>query len=182
MPETAATASIVPEACLRYVGMETESEVACDPVERGAVRRFAQAIMDEDPIFWGPTRNNARYGGPVAPPLFTAHMFRRAFGSEDPLAKNARNPDFDGLAATSTQGLPELEPLRGYALLNGGIEVELFRYARHGETVKLKSRYASITGKDTSKGPMIFVTIESEYRTGAGELLLRTRRTQIRRK
>ena len=181
MPETALPA-IVPEACLQYVGMESETEVACDPVERGAVRRFAQAIMDEDPIFWSPTKNNERYGGPVAPPLYPANAFRRPFGAEDPLAKHARNPDFDGIAATSAQGLPELEPLRGYALLNGGIEVELLRYARHGETVKLKSRYASITGKETRKGPMIFVVIESEYRTGAGELLMKMRRTLIRRK
>ena len=178
----AASKAIVPEACLRYVGMESETEIACDPVERGAVRRFAQAIMDEDPIFWGPAKNNARYGGPVAPPLYTAHIFRRPFGAEDPIQKNARNPDFDGLGATASQGLPELEPLRGYALLNGGIEVEFFRYARHGESVSLKSRYASITGKETSKGPMIFVVIESEYRTTDGELLIKTRRTQIRRK
>jgi hypothetical protein len=182
MPESVAATSIVPEACNRYVGMESETEVACDPVERGAVRRFAQAIMDEDPIFWGPSKNNARYGGPVAPPLYTAHIFRRPFGTEDPLTKNADNPDFDGLGATASQGLPPIEPLKGYALLNGGIEVEFFRYARHGETVKLKSRYAGITGKETSKGPMIFVVIESEYRTGDGELLIKARRTQIRRK
>jgi acyl dehydratase len=183
MPESAASsASIVPEACNRYIGMESTTEVACDPVERGAVRRFAQAIMDEDPIYWEPTKNNERFGGPVAPPLYTAHIFRRPFGTEDPLTRNAHNPDFDGLGATASQGLPELEPLKGYALLNGGIEVEFLRYARHGETVSLKSRYASITGKETSKGPMIFVVIESEYRTGGGELLIRTRRTQIRRK
>jgi hypothetical protein len=183
MPESYATAaSIVPDACQKYVGMESESELACDLVERGAIRRFAQAIMDEDPIFWEPCENNKRYGGPVAPPLYPAHIFRRPFGTEDPLTKNALNPDFDGVGATASQGLPEVEPLRGYGLLNGGIEVEFFRYARHGETVKLKSRYASITGKETSKGPMIFVVIESEYRTGTGDLLIRTRRTQIRRK
>jgi hypothetical protein len=182
MSQSAATDSIVPEACLKYIGMESETETACDPVERGAVRRFAQAIMDEDPVYWGPVKNNERYGGPVAPALYTAHIFRRPFGSEDLLTSKARDPDFDGIGATAAQGLPEIEPLRGYALLNGGIEVEFFRYARHGETVRLKSRYAAITGKETSKGAMIFVVIESEYRTGAGELLIKTRRTQIRRK
>lgn len=173
---------VLPEGCKAYVGLESQTEVACDPVERGAVRRFSQAIMDEDPIFSVPVKSNSRYGGAVAPPLYAAHMFRRAFGTPDPLTINANNPDFDGLGATSSQGLPEIKPLEGYALLNGGMDVELFQYARHGETVVLKSRYASITGKDTSKGPMIFVVIESEYRNGAGELLIRTRRTQIRRK
>ena len=174
--------STVAEACRKYIGIESETETACDAVERGAVRRYAQAIMDEDPIFSEPCANNARYGGPVAPPLYPTHLMRRPFGAPDPIQENARNPDFDGLSLGSTSGLPEIEPLKGYALLNGGSEIELFRYARHGETVTVKSRYADITQKETSKGPMIFVVLESEYRNGAGELLLRARRTLIRRK
>ena len=163
--------------------MQSETEVACDTVERGGVRRYAQAIMNEDPIFARPCENNVRFGGPVAPPLFPTHMFRRAFGKTDPIQDNANNPDFDGIvAATSAQGLPALEPLEGYALLNGGSEIEFFRYARHGETVKLTSRYADITEKETSKGPIVLVVIESEYCNGEGDLLIRTRRTQIRRK
>ena len=169
------------EALRRYIGVETAEETACDPVERGAVRRYAQAIMDEDPIFDAPCANNARFGGPVAPPLFPTHMFRRAFGAPDPIQAHARDADYDGLGATSAAGLPALEPIKHLALLNGGSEIELYRYARHGENVKQRSRYADIVEKETSKGPMVFVTIETEYRTGAGELLMKTRRTQIRR-
>ena len=173
--------ALLTEALQKYIGLESESETACDPVERGAVRRYAQAIQDEDPIFWDPCSNNARYGGPVAPPLFPTHMFRRTFGAADPLQERARDPDFDGLASAASSGLPELEPIRHLALLNGGAEIEFFRYARHGETVKLRSRYADIVEKDSSKGPMLFVTIEAEYRNGDGELLIKARRTQIRR-
>lgn len=170
------------EAVRKYIGIESVTEFACDAVERGAVRRYAQAIMDEDPIFSAPCANNARYGGPVAPPLFPTHLMRRPFGAPDPIQDNACNPDFDGLSLRTSSGLPEIEPLKGYALLNGGSEIEFFRYARHGETVTVKSRYAGVTQKETSKGPMIFVVLESEYRNGAGELLIRARRTQIRRK
>lgn len=175
--------SALSEALKKYVGMQSESEVAFDSVERSAVRRYAQAIMYEDPIFNAACDNNARYGGPVAPPLFPTHLFRRPFGAPDPIQDNAKNPDFDGIvAATSSQGLPELEPLVGYALLNGGSEIEFFQYARHGDTITLTSRYADITEKETSKGPIILVVTESEYRNDAGDLLIRTRRTQIRRK
>ena len=173
--------ALLTEALKKYIGLQSESEFACDPVERGAVRRYAQAIQDEDPIFSEACANNARFGGPVAPPLYPTHMFRRAFGAPDPLQLRARDPDFDGLGATSAQGLPELEPIRHLALLNGGSEIEFFRYARHGETVKLRSRYADIVEKETSKGPMLFVTIETEYRNGDDELLMTTRRTLIRR-
>jgi acyl dehydratase len=173
--------ALLTEALKQYIGMQSEVETACDPVERGAVRRYAQAIQDEDPIFSEACANNARFGGPVAPPLYPTHMFRRAFGSPDPLQLRARDPDFDGLSATSAQGLPELEPIKHLALLNGGSEIEFFRYARHGESVKLRSRYADIVEKETSKGPMLFVTIETEYHNGDGELLMTVRRTLIRR-
>ena len=173
--------ALLPEAAKKYIGLQSEAEIACDPVERGAVRRYAQAIMDEDPIFSAPCPNNARFGGPVAPPLFPTHMFRRAFGTPDQLQERARDPDFDGLGASSAQGLPELEPMKHLALLNGGSDIEFFRYARHGEAVKLRSRYVDIVEKETSKGAMIFVIIETEYRNGADELLMKTRRTLIRR-
>jgi len=165
----------------KYIGLQSQDETACDPVERGAVRRYAQAIQDDDPIYWEACPNNARYGGPVAMPLFPTHMFRRAFGAPDPLQERARDPDFDGLVSAASSGLPELEPIKHLALLNGGSEIEFFRYARHGETVKQRSRYADIVEKQTSKGPMLFVIIETEYRNGDGELLMKTRRTHIRR-
>ena len=173
--------ALLTEALKRYIGMQTEPRTACDPVERGAVRRHAQAIQDEDPIFWEPCPNNARFGGPVAPPLFPTHMFRREFGAPDPLQERARDPNYDGLDSGVSGGLPELEPIKHLALLNGGSEIEFFRYARHGETVKMRSRYADIVEKDTSKGPILIVTIETEYRNGADELLIKTRRSLIRR-
>lgn len=170
------------EGLKQYIGIQSEWETACDVVEPGAVRRFAQAIMDEDPAY-GP-KAEERLGGPVAPALYPMLMFRRPLGSPDPLQINATDPDFDGLgqASSVTRGLPAIEPLAGYAILNGGTEVELFRYARHGETIRMRSRYADITEKETSKGPIVLVVTESEFATPEGEVLLRARRTLIRRK
>jgi hypothetical protein len=168
------------EAARKYIGIQSEKEVACDPVERGAVRRYAQAIMDNDPIYWEPCEGNARYGGPVAPPIFPTHMLRRSFGALDPIQEHARDPDFDG-TSRSSQGLPRIEPLNGLSLLNGGSEIEFFRYARHGETVTVQSRYASISEKETSKGPIVLVVIESNYCNGEGEILMKVRQTIIRR-
>lgn len=166
----------------RYIGVRSDWEDACDVVEAGAVRRFAQAIMDEDNAYGSP--GDERYGGPVAPPLYPMMMFRRRLGTPDPLQENASDPDFDGVGQNSsvTRGLPEIEPLAGYALLNGGSEIELFRYARHGEAVRMRSRYADITEKETSKGPIFLVVTEAEFATPTGEILMRARRTIIRRK
>lgn len=172
--------SILPESVQAYIGMET-TEVACEVVERGAVRRYAQAVMDEDPIYREPCAANARCGGPVAPALYPMYMINwRQFGDADSVQRHAQNPHFDGTAGL-LRGLPEIEPLKHLAVLNGGSEIEFYRYARHGETVKLRSRYADIVEKQTSKGPMVIVTSENDYLTGDGELLLRVRRSSLRR-
>jgi len=164
------------------VGAESGLEVACDPVERGAVRRYVQAYMDDDPIFYSEEKTHSlKYRVPVAPPLFPMNMFRRPPGTPDPFAGRANDPHFDGIVDSTAQGLPPLPLPQGVGLLNAGTDVEVFRYARHVETVTAKSRYYSITEKESSKGPMLLVVIETEYRTEGGELLLRAKKTQIRR-
>ncbi len=172
--------SILPEDAKRYIGVETDVEIACDAVEAGAVRRYAHAIMDSDPIY-AEREAEPRYGGAVAPLLFPMHMFRRPYAQSDPLEQSAQNPDYDGSSVSTTQGLPEIEPIKHLSILNGGASVEFLRYARHGETVKLRSRYADIVEKQSSRGPMVIVTIESDYLAANDELLCRVRRTYIRR-
>jgi hypothetical protein len=161
-----------------FIGVESPVLTVPEPVERGAVRRFAQAIMDEDPIY-GAEAPAERYGGPVAPLLFPSFMIRRPLGAPDLLTERAADPDFDASAGFASDGLPEL-PLN-LALLNGGLDVEFHRYARHGETITVKSRYLDIVERASKSGPMLLVITQSDYRTAGGELLLRVRRTMIRR-
>ncbi|VTU45625.1 hypothetical protein SRS16P2_00243 (plasmid) [Variovorax sp. SRS16] len=68
-------------------------------------------------------------------------------------------------------------------ILNGGSAFEFFRYARFGETVTVRQRYAEIYEKASRKGALIVVVIESDIRTGGGggEPLLRAHRTVLRR-
>lgn len=164
---------LLTEEVRRFIGTESPTVKAPEPVEQGAVRRYAQAIMDEDPIFAPGTD-----GAAVAPILFPSHMFRRPFGSEDPLTLNATNPDFDGAVGSAIRGLPEL-PLPGLTRLNGGSEIACYRYARHGETVCMKSRYADIYERESSKGPMILVVMETRYFTEDDETLLVVKNTAI---
>jgi len=161
----------------KYVGLQSELEEGTDHVERGAVRRHAQACMDENQIYSIDTLENEKYGGPVAPPLFPPLLFRRAFGSPDPVQENAHSPEFDGL--THRLSLPPIEEIKHLKMLNGGTEIEFFRYARMDEAVTQQTRYADIFEKETSRGRMIFVVTEIDYRTKAGEPLLRVRSTLL---
>jgi len=168
---------VLTDAVRSYIGVTSERVVACDRVEAGAIRRYVQAIMDDDPLF-----HTQPEGAAIAPALFPVSMFRRSPGTEDPLSARAADPTFDGLVVAAGERLPEIVELRDLALLNGGAEFEFFRYAREGETVSQLSRYADITERETSKGPMVFVTIETDYFGAGDDLLLRARKTTIRRK
>ena len=87
----------------------------------------------------------------------------------------------DGIGATASQGLPDIPQLQGLRLMNGGSEFEFFRHARIGERVKVRSSYADIVERETSQGPIVFVTVASEFRSQDDDLLLRVRTTLIRR-
>lgn len=174
--------SYVTEEIKKFIGFESSMGECCDVVERGAVRRFAQAIMDTDPAFMDPEFAAAtRFGAPVAPPLYPLMQARQSFEGADVITERAKDPHFDGTATTvSAESLPAL-PLGNLALLNGGSEVELFRYLRHGEKLFFKHRYADIYERETSKGLMVFVVTETDYIGQDGALVARVRRTTIRR-
>jgi len=108
-------------------------------------------------------------------------MLRADFDAPDILTERASDPDFDGVrSGSSLFGLPPL-PLVNSPQLNGGTEFEVFRLAHHGERVQVKSRYADIHERVTSKGEMLFVIVETEFLDMSGQLICRFRRTLIRR-
>ena len=81
----------------RYTGVSGEPKVAPTPLERDALRRFVQAIMDRDPLYYDDAyAMGTKYGGLVAPPLYPAHAFRPLPGGADPLDLLHDDPDADG--------------------------------------------------------------------------------------
>lgn len=160
------------------IGAESPPVTAHHPVEASEIRRFHQALIDNAPRYWNPDAAE-RYGGPVAPIGFPVHAFRRTEKEPDPLEKMDQ-PDYDGVDRALRPGLPPvLVPLK--RLMNGGYDYELFRHARPGERVTLRSRYADIYQRNGRTGPIVFVVIEDSYETDAGEKLLRSTNTMILR-
>ena len=53
----------------KQIGMQSETRVV--EVERGAIRRFAEAIGDPNPLFNDEAAaRKTRFGGMIAPPIF----------------------------------------------------------------------------------------------------------------
>jgi len=162
------------------IGAESEPVEAYHAVESGEVRRFHHATMDQAPRYWDAGgAGTSRFGGPVAPPAFPVHAFRRPPDAPDPLDAMG-DPDFDGRNRRLRPGLPPLEvPLA--RLLNGGYDYEFFRYARVGERIFCKSRFKDVYQRDGKSGTMVFVVIEDLYTNERGVPLIKTTNTLILR-
>lgn len=165
----------------RLLGKPGPRQIAAQPVSDDALRRFVQGVMEPDPVHWDEqAARQSRYGTVVAPPLFPLHASRRPAGGPDPLDRLADDPDWDGAGGGGAGGLPPLDlPLD--RILNGGTEAEFFRLARIGDVISMQSRYARMEEREGRSGPMVLVTVETEYRNQDDELLMRVRTTMIRR-
>ncbi|MER9596883.1 MULTISPECIES: MaoC family dehydratase N-terminal domain-containing protein [unclassified Mesorhizobium] len=165
----------------RYVGLTAPPTTAALPLEQDTLRRFVQAIMDDDPIYYNEEAARAsKYGEIVAPPFYPLHAFRRASGTPDPLEVIIERPDADGAGdgADAYYGLEHIKvPFN--RILNGGIEVETYRCLRKGEKAVATPRYSSVTPKKGASGDFLLVTIETRFTTEAGELLMISRHTMV---
>ena len=66
----------------RYIGLTAPPTTAALPLEQDTLRRFVQAIMDDDPVYYDEEAASAsKYGAIAAPPLYPLHAFRRANGT-----------------------------------------------------------------------------------------------------
>ena len=165
----------------RYAGMVGETMVTPMPLERDALRRFVQAVMDRDPLYHDEAlARESKFRNLTAPPLYPVHAFRPPPGGADPLDALRDDPDADGSGGNDGVffGLPPIEsPFK--RLLNGGNEIEFYRNLAVGERCVAKARYADVQLKRGKSGSMLLVTIETEFRTERGELLLINRQTLI---
>lgn len=165
----------------KYIGMTGPTTVSPMPLERDTLRRFVQAIMDSDPLYFDDElARRSRYGEIVAPPLYPVHAYRRPEGTADPLCVIQENPDSDGTYGNDGVlfGLPPIEsPYK--RLLNGGNEIEFYRCLALGERCLVTPRYANVTLKRGSKGNLLLVDVETVYHTEAGEKLFVNKQTLI---
>jgi hypothetical protein len=152
------------------IGVKSEKRTAAEPIGRDSLRRFLQATMDENPFF---------LSGEVAPPLYPVHAFRRGLGTPDPLDRAKEDREWDG-GGTLRNPLPPLDlPLQRH--LNAGSEIEFFQLATVGDVVSETSAYRSIEDKESSSGPIVVETVETEYTNQRGEPLLTVYRSRIHR-
>ncbi len=162
------------------IGARAEME-AWDEVERGAIRRFVQAVMDPDPVYWDEEyARTTRYGGVVAPPMYPMYGFRFPPNTPDPLDEARHNPHCHGGSFMPRFGLPE-PPVPLQRVLNGGNDVEFLALDRPGDRLRAHSMIEDIYQKNGRSGPMVFIRMKIVISNQHGQVLLVNRQTSIRR-
>jgi len=137
----------------RQIGTQSQARVV--EVERGAIRRFAEAIGDPSPLFNDEAAARmTRFGGMIAPPTFC-----RSLGAAIPDVK-LNMPEFRGL--------------------DGGSEWEYFEPIRPGDRITVVSKIADIRESAGRLGPMVFITVETSYTNQFGTVCALQRSTGIR--
>jgi acyl dehydratase len=126
----------VTEEVRKQIGTRGQSRVV--EIERDAIRRFAEAIGDPNPLFNDEVAaRKTRFGGMIAPPTFC-----RSLGTSIPeIARNISN-------------------LR---VLDGGSKWEYFEPIRPGDRISIVSTIANIREIPSRLGPMVSLEVETSY-------------------
>ncbi len=146
------------------VGLMTQPVV--NEVERGAIRRYAEAVGDPNPLYTDVEyARDTRYGEVICPPGFFGWPTKVTAGAIEVMV-----PVFGALV---NGGL-----LR---ILDAGREYEFALPVRAGDTLAWYARFAGAAAKEGKTGPMVLVTLEMTYMNLDGNLVARTRQTFIAR-
>ncbi len=135
-----------------YVGKESEPRVY--EVEKGMIRKFAEAIGDPNPLYYDEEyAKNTRHGGIVAPPTFVAYF------------KAGPMPEVDGLPWSPK--------------LHGDDEIEFYRPIRPGHVITARARVVDVFEKQGSRGRMVFRVQETTLTDQRGERVAKYRMSVI---
>lgn len=135
-----------------------ESEPLLQEVEKGAIRRLAEALGDPNPLYAEEeAARGAGHAGLLAPPTFPAVL--------------AVNDRFRHSLDLGTRSLLHSE--------------QQFEYGRPivaGDRIIVRSRVADVQEKSGPSGPMDVIVVEAEGRSPEGDLFFRSRETLVLRR
>ena len=138
-------------------------------VEGGAIKKYADAVDDHNPIYWDEEyAKNSRYGSIVAPPGFFGWPIRWTGGM----------PVYTKLNYEASAILAQAGYTRN---LDGGIECEFFCPVRAGDILTALPRIIDIYEREGRTGKLVFLVIETTYTNQNGDLAAKARQTTIHR-
>ena len=155
---------MVPDELKQHIGKIDPPHVR--EIEKGAIRRYAEAVGDDNPLYYDEEyAAKTRYGGIIAPPGFFGWSIKPATASE-------------GIIGLMTAMIEA-----GYAgILDGGMAYELFLPVRAGDTLVASPKVKDVTAKEGKSGTMMVCQFEVSYLNQNGDLVAKAFQTLIGRK
>lgn len=151
------TEELITKAIKDLIGKE--SEPVTIEVERGHIKRFAEAIEDFNPLYLEERQaRKSKYGGVIAPPTFIMAICDLAW--MDASIINIDSP--------------------AKKIFNGGNEIELYEPLRVGDRITVTSRLIDALVKEGKLGKMLFLTWDFTYTNQLGEVVAKSHNTMIR--
>ena len=157
---------MLPEEVTKLIGKL--EEIVVMEVEKGAIRRFADAVDDPNPLYRDDEyASNSRYGSIIAPPGF--------FGWPTKSVKEE---------APSSGVTGELIPKRlidalvkaGYTrVIDGGIDYEFFKPVRAGDILTASLKVTSVSERKSTA----FAVFETTFTNQNGDLVAKVRQIGI---
>jgi acyl dehydratase len=158
---------MLPKEVTQLIGEVGETMVL--EVEKGAIRKYADAVGDKNPLFWDEEYSKrSRFGTIIAPPGF--------FGW--PMKWVTPGPFFISLRLEVSEVIAKAGYRRG---LYGAVQYDFYHSVHAGDILLATPRVKDIYEREGKKGKMVFVVIETIYVDQSGRLVAKAQETLIRR-
>jgi len=153
---------MVPDELKQYIGKVDPPHLR--EVEKGAIRRYADAVGDDNPLYYDEEyAKKSRYGCIIAPPGFFGWAKKTISSSEGLI----------GLIGAMIEA--------GYAgILDGGMAYDFYLPIRVGDTLVGSPKVADIALKE-GKTKMMILRFETSYTNQNGDLVAKSYQTLIGR-
>ena len=153
---------MVPDSLKQYIGKVDPPHLR--EVEKGSIRRYADAVGDDNPLYNDEEHaRKSRYGCIIAPPGFFGWA-KKTISSSEGLV---------GLIGAMIEA--------GYAgILDGGMAYDFYLPVRVGDTLVVSPKVADITLKE-GKTKMMILRFEASYTNQNGDLVAKSYQTLIGR-
>ena len=153
---------MVPDSLKQYIGKVDPPHLR--EVEKGAIRRYADAVGDDNPLYNDEEyARKSRYGCIIAPPGFFGWA-KKTISSSEGLV---------GLIGAMIEA--------GYAgILDGGMAYDFYLPVRVGDTIVVSPKVADIALKE-GKTKMMILRFEASYTNQNGDLVAKSYQTLIGR-
>lgn len=154
---------MVPDELKQHIGKIDPPHVR--EVERGAIRRYAEAVGNDNPLYFDEEyASESRYGTIIAPPGFFGWSMQSVPSSEGIIGL---------MTAMINAGY--------YRILDGGMSYEFFLPVREGDIMIASPKVKDVTAKEGKSGTMMVCDFETTYLNQNGDLVAKAYQTLIGR-